>query len=83
MTPEQKAEYRKLCRQVSEAYDKLCTNGYQIKGRSTTNFNMRLRRIKDFMIAAYGVNVHPNNRWMSMNYIEERPAAEGCGALAD
>lgn len=83
MTPKQKAEYRKLCRQVGEAYEKLFTNGYQVRGKSTTLFNTRLRRIKEFMVATYDINIHHNNRWMKMEYIEERPIAEGCGALAD
>lgn len=84
MTAEQRKVYKKLSRQIGEAYDKLFDNspiGGQIRGKSPANYNFRLRAMKDFLSTL--PTHHSNNAYINMEFIDERPVYEGCGALCD
>lgn len=69
MTQEQKCEYKKLSRQVDEAYIKLFDNGNG--GRKAhikpTLFNNRLERMQAFLITLEGD--FTNNRYMKLTKI--------------
>lgn len=66
MTPEERKIYKRLQRQIGEAYEKYINQGWKGKPNS---FNNRLKRMKDFLSGLPGD--FSNNRFMKMEYINK------------
>lgn len=67
MTPEEKQMYKRLSRQVNEAYDSYIHKGKKAKPNL---FNNRLRRMKEFLSNLAGD--YSKNRYMICEFLENR-----------